>query len=646
MEVVLEPSRALLESASFTLERVGHSPVGVIVSLYPQVLVVSSAAQPEKRFVSIPLFDVLDARASPLARLEVVTWSAAAAASCTFPTAELKRSTYVFVHGADAVGGEAATRAVSLWAAALRLASVGLLPAGVNGGAPPSSFPSRPTRPLLVLVNPSAGPGLARAKFESQARAVLEDAGCVLTVVQSERPRQTTEMVRSMPAKELLAFTGIVVVGGDGSLAEVVDGLMARHDWATVLARVVIGILPGGSGNGLAHSLTAAAGLACTMTTAALLIAKGLVTRIDLASTFVLAEPPAPGTAPPQLGSEKGALRLTGASKGAATPPTRSPSMGGLPGAALPPALGLAGRARSSSSVPDATAWGRRHWSFLSTEWAIVADMDLESERLRCLGAARFDVYGAWRGLCLRKYSGRFSYLPAAQKEWSGSSWRGEASLDRVRAEGVGHSEEEEVEEEEAGGKGEATPREAGPSRVGLAGESCFAPLQQEGPDAGGTLPALQYLQPFTKPVPLSWRTVEGTFTFLWVTHTSHQSGGVAISPATRAGDGVISVALIRDTNACGMLSALLAIDDKGSLLSMPGVESIKCLAWRLEPLHRGPPIAPRLAEATDPSVRTGHGHVAVDGEPVRYGPVQSEVHQGLLRVFGPGPAPSSPRSP
>ena len=51
--------------------------------------------------------------------------------------------------------------------------------------------------------------------------------------------------------------------------------------------------------------------------------------------------------------------------------------------------------------------------SFLSLSWAIVADVDLESEVLRVLGPLRFDVYAVWRMMALRRYSAEFSYLPA-----------------------------------------------------------------------------------------------------------------------------------------------------------------------------------------------------------------------------------------
>jgi sphingosine kinase len=44
--------------------------------------------------------------------------------------------------------------------------------------------------------------------------------------------------------------------------------------------------------------------------------------------------------------------------------------------------------------------------------WAMIADIDIESEKIRFLGNLRMDVWGAWRVLNLRSYKAKFSYLP------------------------------------------------------------------------------------------------------------------------------------------------------------------------------------------------------------------------------------------
>jgi sphingosine kinase len=55
--------------------------------------------------------------------------------------------------------------------------------------------------------------------------------------------------------------------------------------------------------------------------------------------------------------------------------------------------------------------------SFLTFTWAMIADLDIESEVVRFLGSFRLDLWGA---ICVarnRKYRGRLSYLPPSTKE-------------------------------------------------------------------------------------------------------------------------------------------------------------------------------------------------------------------------------------
>ena len=50
--------------------------------------------------------------------------------------------------------------------------------------------------------------------------------------------------------------------------------------------------------------------------------------------------------------------------------------------------------------------------SHLSFSWAIIADIDIESEVIRWVGEPRVDIWAAIRCIFLRRYRGRLSYLP------------------------------------------------------------------------------------------------------------------------------------------------------------------------------------------------------------------------------------------
>jgi len=54
-------------------------------------------------------------------------------------------------------------------------------------------------------------------------------------------------------------------------------------------------------------------------------------------------------------------------------------------------------------------------FSFLSVGWGLLADIDIESERLRAIGGQRFTVWSVARLIGLRTYKGKVSYLPCSK---------------------------------------------------------------------------------------------------------------------------------------------------------------------------------------------------------------------------------------
>lgn len=61
-------------------------------------------------------------------------------------------------------------------------------------------------------------------------------------------------------------------------------------------------------------------------------------------------------------------------------------------------------------------ASGQSLFSMLSLAWGFIADVDLETEKYRCLGEMRFTLGTFLRLAALRTYQGRLSYLPAGQE--------------------------------------------------------------------------------------------------------------------------------------------------------------------------------------------------------------------------------------
>lgn len=57
-----------------------------------------------------------------------------------------------------------------------------------------------------------------------------------------------------------------------------------------------------------------------------------------------------------------------------------------------------------------------KYLSFLTLSWAMVADIDIESEAIRFMGFLRMDIWGVLSVLRMRRYRAKFSYLPPTDK--------------------------------------------------------------------------------------------------------------------------------------------------------------------------------------------------------------------------------------
>uniref|UniRef100_A0A3B3S1C3 Sphingosine kinase 1 n=1 Tax=Paramormyrops kingsleyae TaxID=1676925 RepID=A0A3B3S1C3_9TELE len=147
---------------------------------------------------------------------------------------------------------------------------------------------------------------------------------------------------------DLSQWDALVIMSGDGLLFEVVNGLMEREDWEQAI-QIPLGVLPGGSGNALAASILHYSG-SQPVSSEELLVSCG----------FLLCR-------------------------------------------GLPSPLDL---------VSVSLASGTRLFSFLSLAWGFVADVDIESEKYRYVGTARFTVGTLVRLASLRVYEGRLASPP------------------------------------------------------------------------------------------------------------------------------------------------------------------------------------------------------------------------------------------
>lgn len=132
-------------------------------------------------------------------------------------------------------------------------------------------------RAMLVILNPRSGRGRARRVYDSEVEPILKLAGFKLNVVETSGPHHAQKLAATVDLST--CSSGIICVGGDGIVNEVLNGLLSRED--AKQSRVVpIGIIPAGSDNSLIWSVMGIRDPA----SAAVAIVKG-----DLISTDIFA---------------------------------------------------------------------------------------------------------------------------------------------------------------------------------------------------------------------------------------------------------------------------------------------------------------------------------------------------------------------
>ncbi|CAI9087604.1 OLC1v1021712C2 [Oldenlandia corymbosa var. corymbosa] len=137
----------------------------------------------------------------------------------------------------------------------------------------------RPKR-LFVLVNPYGGKKFASKVFIDVVKPLMEDANIEITVQETKHQGHAKEVASTL---ELAKYDGIVCVSGDGILVEVVNGLLERSDWNNAI-RMPIGLVPAGTGNGMAKSLLDSVGEPCAPANAVLAIIRGHKRSLDVAT--------------------------------------------------------------------------------------------------------------------------------------------------------------------------------------------------------------------------------------------------------------------------------------------------------------------------------------------------------------------------
>ncbi|KAG7486998.1 sphingosine kinase 1 [Solea senegalensis] len=355
-----------------------------------------------------------------------------------------------------------------------------------------------------------------------------------------------------MREADLSQWDALVIMSGDGLLYEVINGLLERPDWEEAV-QIPLGILPGGSGNALAASVHHYSG-ASPVYSEELLVSCGFLLCKGLVSHMDLVS-----------------IHL--------------------------------------SSSP-------RLFSFLSLAWGFVADVDIESEKYRHAGAARFTVGTLVRLASLRIYKGKLAYLPAAADRNGEEGLRKNMTL---------HCNNQASSLSPASllcHQGGDTPCENTLHNYCHSNNSLKVRKAENTPSRSAIKslpgPPDSVLLPLDQPLPSSWVVVqEEDFVLVLAMHQSHLAEDLLAAPEATVDDGIIHLFYVRAGISRSALLRLFLAMEKGAHLATNCQHLVyaKVQALRLEP------YSPK-------------GIITVDGEVVEYGPVQAEVHRGLSRLI------------
>ena len=100
---------------------------------------------------------------------------------------------------------------------------------------------------FIITVNPHGGTKQGPLLLK-KVKPIFDAAGTELFIIDTTFAGHAQELANQL---DLSDYDGFIGIGGDGTLHEITNGILSRHDGK----KIPIGIIPGGSGNSYMHDL-------------------------------------------------------------------------------------------------------------------------------------------------------------------------------------------------------------------------------------------------------------------------------------------------------------------------------------------------------------------------------------------------------
>jgi sphingosine kinase len=208
-------------------------------------------------------------------------------------------------------------------------------------------------RNLQIIVNPYSGKGQAE-KILRKILPIFQHTNLAFSISKNNLV-ETEKFIKNL---DLSGIDGLVIIGGDGTIHQIINILINRPDWQKY-HHIPLGIIPGGTSNGLSKSILELAGQDYDLINATLLIIRGKYQPLDIVKI--------------QQYDNKNAQH-------------------------------------KNNNYQNS-------YSFLSVAWGLISDVDIESDHLRFLGTLKTDIYALFKVLTLNSYQGKIFLLNPINKK-------------------------------------------------------------------------------------------------------------------------------------------------------------------------------------------------------------------------------------
>ncbi|XP_050334164.1 sphingosine kinase 1 [Bactrocera neohumeralis] len=439
-------------------------------------------------------------------------------------------------------------------------------------------------RRILVLLNPKSGSGKAREIFNRQVVPVLNEAEQPYDLHVTKHANYAREFVR---VKVLDNYSGIVAVGGDGLFFEILNGLLMRADWLDA-RNILLGIVPCGSGNGLARSIAHVCGepyepkpiLGATLT---MLSGKSMamdVVRIQQQNQILYSFLSVGWGLISDIDIESERLRSLGYQRFTIWTLHRLISLRTYRG--------------KVSYLPKENVYME------SDTISLAEPLPLKHSRScnTCLDTLNSGCFQSTDCIEASKYYDVISLQNSINQSLKSrcDSWFSPASCRSTY-----HSVSESIYHSVDGGSDAESHLQHSNLSVHLCGPTGSAPTLNE-------------------PVPASWVVEEGEFVMVHAAYQTHLGSDCFFVPQAKFNDGIIYVVIIRSGISRSQLLNFLMGMSSGTHVPVTNNEFVKMVpvtALRIEPYDN-------------------EGILTVDGERIEFGPLQAELLPSMVRVMAP----------